>query len=420
MRITANDPGEIELVKVRQVFDDSKIPSISGELNHQLEKLSGQIKPGMNIAVTAGSRGINNIDKITKFVVDWVKNKGATPFIIPAMGSHGGATDEGQKSVLDNYGINKQKMGCPVKSSMQVVEIKKKHSPVKVYMDAYAYESDGVILINRIKPHTNFHGDYESGLVKMATIGLGKHAQAFAIHTYGTKGMIEYLPSAAKDVLASGKIIGGIGIIENAYDETCHIEVLQADEILSKEPALLKKAKDVMPSLPVKDIDVLIVDQIGKNISGVGLDPNIIGRMGIYGQKDPGYPVINSIYIRDLTDKTYGNALGMGLADVISRNLYEKIDFSVTYENVYTSGNYERVKVPVIADTDEQAIMYALRQNGETPAGSARIIRILDTLHLEYIFVSQPVLDIIRKSSHIEVVGGPQKLLNAQGHMFNL
>ena len=419
MRIKANNPYSIELVKVRQVFDNYKLSSIEDELNTQLEKLSSKVNPGMSIAITAGSRGINNIDRITRQVVEWIKGKGANPFIIPAMGSHGGATDEGQKSVLNNYGIDEQMMGCPVKSSMDVVELEKKSSPIPVYMDEFAYKSDGVILINRIKPHTNFHGDYESGLVKMATIGLGKHAQAFAIHTYGTKGMVDYMPAAAKDVFASGKIIGGVGIIENAYDETCHIEVLETQDILKQEPALLKKAKEVMPSLPVKEIDVLIVDRIGKNISGVGLDPNIIGRMGIYGQQNPDYPKINSIYSKDLTKETHGNALGMGLTDVISRTLYEKIDFNITYENVYTSGNYERVKIPVIADSDEQAIMYALRQNGETPAESAKIIRILDTLHLEYIYISQPVLDIIRKSSHIEIVGKPVKLLDSKGHMFN-
>lgn len=407
------------MYKVKQTFDTDSISNIHGFLLPRLNILNAKVKPGMHIAITAGSRGITDIAEITRDVVNWVKNRGAYPFIIPAMGSHGGAIADGQKEVLNNYGISEKSMGCPVKSSMQVVELEKKHSPVKVFMDKYAYESDGILLINRIKPHTNFRGDYESGLVKMATIGLGKHEQAFAIHTFGTKGMTDYIPAVAKDVFAAGKIIGGVGIIENAFDKPYRIEVLPAHEIMMKEPGLLDLAKKMMPSLPIRDIDVLIVDRIGKNISGVGLDPNIIGRMGIHGQKDPDYPVINSIYVRDLTEETYGNALGMGLSDVISRELFEKINYTVTYENVYTSGNYERVKIPVIAENDEQAVMYALRQNGETPAEDAKIIRILDTLHLEHLYLSQPVLDIIRKKANIEVIGEPKKLLDADGRLFN-
>lgn len=419
MRMRNENIRDIEVVRIIQHFSTTKIAQLDLVINQELKKLENRIKPGNSIALAVGSRGISNIDKIVKETVKYIKSKDAHSFIVPAMGSHGGATANGQKEVLARYNITEESMGCPVNSTMEVTEMEQKGSPIPVYMDKYAYEADGVILINRIKPHTNFHASYESGLVKMSTIGLGKHTQAFVIHTHGTKGMVGYMPKVAKEVLNSGKILGGLAIVENAYDETMHIEVVVKEDIFDREPTLLQMARDNMPKLPVKDIDVLIVDRIGKNISGVGMDPNIIGRIRIPDQVDPEYPAINSIYIRDLTPETHGNAIGMGLGDVISKKLYNKIDYEVTYENVYTSGNYERVKIPVLANTDEEAIAYALRQNRQTAPQEAVIVWIKDTLHLQHMYVSQALLNKITNKKGIEKTGNSIKLLDNNGQMCN-
>ena len=276
-----------QLIKIRQQFRNNSITDIQGTISNELAKINPLIKPGSRIAIAVGSRGIRNIAIIVKEIVQFVKDHGALPFIVPAMGSHGGATAEGQEAILEGYGISEKGVGAPVISSMEVVELPQGDSPVKVYMDMNAAESDGVILINRIKPHTDYHSTYESGLVKMSVIGLGKERQASAIHSYGVYGLSHMIPMVASQILLSGKILAGIALVEDAYDNTMVIKCLKADDFFEQEPKLLEIAKSSMPSLPVKDIDVLVVDKMGKDISGVGMDPNIIGRIKIYGQPEP-------------------------------------------------------------------------------------------------------------------------------------
>lgn len=381
-----------KLVKIRQRFPSPGDVKIEVELGKELARLEHLELSNKRIGVAVGSRGINNIVKVTRGVVDYLKSRGARPFVFPAMGSHGGATAEGQVRVLAGYGITSENVGAPLHATMEV-ETLGKVGHVGVFMNNLAWASDGVILINRIKPHTDFHGDYESGLVKMSVIGLGCHKQALEIHSFGVEGLRNKIPQVAHTILESGKVLAGVGLVEDAYDRTIHVQVVLAREILNVEPQLLELARQNMPSLPVQEMDVLIVDRMGKNISGVGLDPNVIGRYGIPGMQDPQFPDIKSILVDDLTGESHGNALGMGLADVITKKLFAKINFKSTLENAYTSSFLQRAKTPVVAQNAAAALDFALRNCGDLDAKTALLVRIKDTLHLDECFVSGSLLN---------------------------
>lgn len=403
---------EYKFTKIRQQFARESLADIEQTVHQQIAaKLN--IAPGASIAITVGSRGINNIARIAKATVEAVKAKGGNPFIIPAMGSHGGATAEGQREILASYNVTEAAMGCPIRSSMDVVKIES-DLEMSVFMDKHAYESDGVILLNRIKPHTAYHGEFESGLVKMSVIGLGKERLASEIHTYGIYGLKTLLPQAGRVVLASGKIILGVGIVENAYDETAIIEALTPQEIITREPELLAIAKELMPSFPLNEIDVLIVDQIGKNISGSGMDPNVIGRMRINGEPDPDFPKVKVIVITDITEPSHGNACGIGLADVATKRLLNKIDWDATYMNAVTSGFYEHSMLPVVAETDQQAFEWGIRASHD-PHRPKRIVRIKDTLHVSEMYVSEAALEEVK--DRVEIIKAPGDLFDTQGTM---
>lgn len=402
-----------QLIKIKQHFENNSLTDIKGELEKELTIFLPLIKPGARIAIAVGSRGIRNLGVIVKEVAEFITVNKAFPFIIPAMGSHGDATADGQKGILASYGISEQTIGVPVRSSMDVVELKQGDSPVPIFMDNYAFEADGIILINRIKPHTDYHGKYESGLVKMAVIGLGKKSQASVIHSYGIYGLSVLIPLIAKKILSTGKILGGIGLVENALDDIMFVKALKANDLLDKEPDLLDIARRNMPYLPVEDVDVLIIDQMGKDISGVGIDPNIIGRIKIAGQNEPDRPKIRAIVLLDLTDNSHGNAIGIGLSDVITRKLYDKIDFSSTYTNAITSSFLERAKVPVVATNDKEAFEIALRSCGYLQKGEEKIIRIKDTLHLDEIYISRAISDRLKDSTEFETISEPVNLFNS-------
>lgn len=404
--------NNFQLIKVKQHFAQNGLADVKGEVSKELLKLSHLIKPGTSIAIAVGSRGIKSIVPVVKEVAEFIRAQNAIPFIVPAMGSHGNALAEGQAQILADYGISEEAIGVPVRSSMEVIELPRGDSPVGVFMDKNASLADSIILINRIKPHTDYHGSYESGLVKMTVIGLGKEKQASAIHSYGVFGLAELIPVVASQIISSGKIIGGLAIVENAFDETMLVSALRADEFFDKEPYLLKAAKDNMPFIPADNIDLLIIDEMGKNISGVGVDPNIIGRMKIYGQPEPDRPVVKSIIIADITKESHGNAIGVGLADVIPRSLFNKIDFPSTYTNGITSSFYERIKIPVIAETDGEAFSIALRGCGYIKKGEEKIVRIKNTLHLEELYVSDTVLEQIIDSGRIEIIERNVELFN--------
>ncbi len=400
------------LTKIKQHFPDNSITDAKGGTRKALKQLDGIINKNSSIAIAVGSRGIENLQIVVKEVVDFVKAQGANPFIVPAMGSHGGATAKGQQEVLAGYGITESAIGAPIRSTMEVVELPSTDLSHKIYMDKNAYESEGVILINKIKPHTDFHATYESGLVKMAVIGLGKERGAEAIHHFGVYGLKDLIPVSARRIFAENKIIAGIALIENAHDKTMMIKALKGDEIMEEEPLLLEIARKNRPSFPVNQFEVLIIDQMGKNISGVGMDTNIIGRLKIYNQPEPTSPKIRSIIVNDITDESHGNATGIGLADIISKKLFDKIDFTTTYKNIATSSFLERGKIPIIAENDKDALNLALRNCGNAVPGKERIIRIRDTLHLEELYVSQSILSEIKQNSNIEVLGKDVPIFN--------
>lgn len=394
----------IFLTRIRRKFPDNSLTDLKREIRKELSRLPVLFKPGSSVAIGVGSRGIGNLPLIVSEVVGYIKQNDGRPFIIPAMGSHGGATASGQAAVLESFGITDKSMGAPVRSSMEVAELPKGNCINPVYMDKNAYDSDGVILINKVKPHTDFHGPYESGLVKMSVIGLGKEKGATAIHDYGVYGLRELIPPSAKQILSAGKILAGIAVVENAWDKIMLVRALSADKIMQEETGLLEIARSNLPSFPADEFDLLIVNRMGKNISGVGMDTNIIGRLRIFGQEEPAKPRIRSIVVTDLTDESHGNASGIGLADVITKHLYDKIDFEFTYKNIATSSFLERGKIPLVAENGREAYNLAIRNCGISRPGEERIIRIEDTLHLHELYVSKAIIREIGNKSDVEIL----------------
>ncbi len=407
----------IKFTRIKQHFPENSLPDVNVAVEKALEGLNGVIVPGGSIAIGVGSRGIDNLQVVVKETVRWIREKKANPFIVPAMGSHGGATPEGQTAILNDYGITEREVGAPVRATMEVVSLKSWKGPNELFMDRYAYESDGIIMINKVKPHTDFRGTYESGLVKMSVIGLGKEKGALAMHKFGVYGLSRLMEGSGRHIFSTGKILGGIALVENAYDETMLIKGLPAVEVFKVEPALLELAKNNRPAFPLNKFDVLILDRMGKNISGAGIDTNIIGRIKIHGQDEPSSPSIRAITVSDLTDESHGNATGVGLADVMTRKLYKKIDFRTTYTNIVTSSFLERGKLPVIAETDAKALAYALRSCGYLEPGSEKIIRVRDTLHMDEMYVSEAVLHEIGSSPAIEVIRPARDIFDEKGMM---
>ncbi|MBP2625411.1 MAG: hypothetical protein H6Q68_122 [Firmicutes bacterium] len=370
----------------RPVITPEEIPGVVfAELSK--EKFSDQIKMGMNIAITAGSRGIANVDIITKAIVDFVKSQNANPFIVPAMGSHGGATAEGQIEILAGYNITEQTMGCPIKSCMDTVMLGFSELGRPVYLDKIAYESDGIIVSCRLKPHNAFRGEYESGPCKMMVVGLGKQHGAESVHSDGMGKIAENLPANAKIILEKAPILLAIPCMENAYDETCIIEAIHKDDIMAREPELLKIAFANMPQLIVGEGDVLIVDEIGKNFSGTGVDPNITGTFST--DYATGGVQVQRTCMLDITDCSHGNGLGTGLASTITKRLFEKLDPEKMYPNCLTSTVLKSAGIPIVVATDKEAIQLCIRTLNNVNKDKARIIRIPNSLHIGQIMLSE-------------------------------
>jgi len=397
------------MIKIRQKFSLPKINNVYDEILKDFndKKTNSRIKPGMTVAIGCGSRGIANISEATKAVVDFLLKCGAKPFIFPAMGSHGGATADGQVKVLADYGITEDSMGCPIKSSMEVVELSKLDTGMPIYIDKYASEADGIVVISRIKPHTNFRAPIESGIVKMLTIGMGKIAGATELHSYGMDTFIDLLPKACAEIISKKNILFGVGLVENAADETAIAEIVHAENIFSREIELQKIAKNYMPRLLFDEIDVLVIDQIGKNISGAGMDPNITGRNS-GGVKWDVKPDVKKIVVLGLTPETHGNATGIGMADVITYEVYKDLDISKTYANVITSTYLDGAAIPVIMNTSEEAIKLAAKTVNRVKVKDLKIVRIKNTLELIHIEVSANMIDIVSSSNNsFEVIGKP-------------
>jgi hypothetical protein len=384
-----------------------RLDSVSAAVVAEFRKpeVRNKIKPGMTIAVGVGSRGVNNIAECAKAVIAEIKSLGAEPFVFPAMGSHGGATAEGQKEVLDGYGVTEEFVGCPIRSSMDVVEIGKADDGMPVYMDKHAADADAVALICRIKPHTNFRAPIESGIVKMLTIGMGKIIGATTLHTYGMDMFGELLPKTAQIIMAKKKFLFGVAMVENAADETAVVEVVPQEQVLEREPALQAKAKELMPRLQFDEIDVLVVEKIGKNISGSGMDPNITGRNCRFVEWDM-KPFVKKIAVLGLTPETHGNATGLGAADVITMNLYKEVDIGKTYANIITSTYLDGGAIPIIMNTDQEAIQLAVKTVVRVKPEDTKVVRIATTLDVVDIHVSEPMLPFIKANpSLFEIVG---------------
>src|SRR2546421_12476682 len=398
------------MLKTRQPFPSPRVAAIPRAVAAALADAELTLKRGDTVAVGAGSRGIANIDVIVGGTVRWLKEFGARPFIFRAMGSHGGGTAEGQRSVLDHYGISEASMGCPIRATMDVVQIGECLG-LPVWLDRHAAEADWIGVINRVKPHTDFDGTIESGLFKMMTIGLGKYKGAIQYHRANMHHRYETVITAVgREMLRKARIGFGVGIVENGYDETARIEAFNAANLEAGERRLLKDAREWMARLPFSPIDVLVVEQIGKNISGSGMDTNVIGR-----PSNPHEPFLNDpkilwIVALELTDESYGNATGIGNADFTTRRLVEKIDMKPTLINCITACAPNGAKVPATYETDREAIETALSCIGLTSPENARVIRIKNTLMLGEIEVSEAFLPDVAKRSDLTALGDPTEL----------
>lgn len=368
--------------------------------------MRGRIHKGMSVAITCGSRGVCNIPIITRAIVDFVKSCGGQPFVFPAMGSHGGATAEGQRGVLRAYGVTEESVGCPIRATMEVVQVGETEEGMPVFVDRYAYEADGIILCGRVKAHTAFRGPYESGILKMSVIGLGKQHGAEHVHQDGFSDLGRLLPMIAKVVFDKTNILGAVAVAENAFDQTCILEGLLKEEIFEREPDILRRSKERLGRIFFDDIDVLVVDQLGKDISGDGMDPNITGRYAVpYMQSDK---KVQHIAVLDLTEETHGNCNGLGLADVTTRRVVEKIDVDCTYPNVVTSTVLCTPKIPLFTHSDRSCIQIALKTCNYIDREHPRIVHIKDTMRLEEIEISEAMLEEARANEHIQVLSEPQ------------
>ena len=396
-----------KMVKIRQTFNADEILDVSAALSAALVESGqlAQIRPGMNIVIAAGSRGVAQIATLVRTTVAEVKKLGANPFVVPAMGSHGGATGAGQAEVLAHLGITEEYVGCPIVSSMEVVEISRLPNGMPVYIDKNAYQADGIIVINRIKPHTAFRGPNESGLVKMITIGLGKQKGAESCHAYGFKYMHDLIPAMAKEMLQLAPIMFGIATVENAYDHVAKIVVAGAAELIETDRQLLIEAKAAMPRIEFSPIDVLVIDEIGKDVSGDGMDPNITGR---YPTPYPtGGPEVSKMVVLDLTEKTGGNANGVGTADFTTKRLVNKTDFQALYANGITSTVVRPNAIPMTLDCDLDAIRAAVKTSNALDLSKIRLVRIKNTLQLGEIMISEAMLPDALSLANVAVCSEP-------------
>jgi len=402
----------IRMRRIRQVFESKKIGNIPEAMASEFEKikLPKKIKAHMRIGVTVGSRGIANLELIIRLIIEEIRKNKGIPFIITAMGSHGGATAEGQKELIARYGFTEESMGAPIMSSMEVVELGQLVNGLKVYFNKIAFNADGIIVVNRIKVHTAFKSAIESGLCKMLSVGLGNHKGASLVHSLGVRGLRDYMVEAADVILKKVPVLCGIGILENAYDETYRILAGGPEDFKKIDVELLRECKRILPTLPVQDVDILFVGEIGKNISGTGMDTNIVG--GIKGYEEGEYtpPNIKRIIVQDLTDESKGNALGVGIADLITKKVYDKIDWKSTYTNTIAATFLDRAKIPMVVDSDREALEIALKTIWNLPGETARVMIIRNTLKLDELYVSEPIWEEIRDRPTIEPIGGWQQL----------
>ncbi|MEQ9408152.1 MAG: lactate racemase domain-containing protein [Fuerstiella sp.] len=396
---------------VRQTFDTPVVKDVAAAVHEQLRQLSLDqiIRPGQSVAVTAGSRGIANISLILRESIRYLRSLQAKPFVVPAMGSHGGGTVEGQLEVLRGLGVTDESVEAPIKATMDTVVVAETAAGIPVHFDRYAHEADHVLIVNRVKPHTRFVGPIESGLHKMMLIGLGKHHGAKVYHAgILTHSFSEMIDSIAARVLQECSIVGGLAILENAKDETALIEAVRPENFAAREPELLKLACQWLPTLPFDSTDLLIVDRIGKNISGVGMDANVVGRkFNDHAATRDDIASCLRIIVRSLTEQTHGNATGIGMAEFTTQRCVRQIDHQKTNVNCITSNHVEVGMIPITLPTDRDAVSAALQTIGMVEPQHARVIQISDTLHLTHTRVSEAYFPLVEQAPNLDFIGEP-------------
>ena len=403
-----------KMLRLSQKFEGPELGDVEDETCSQLAalQLGNKIRPGESVAITAGSRGIANIASIIKAATRQLKEIGAEPFVVPAMGSHGGGTAEGQQEILHSYGVTEEYTGAPIRSSMETVVVDTTPQGIPVHFDRHAYEADHVIVCGRVKPHTGFVGPIESGLHKMMLIGLGKHQGAKIYHrAIKDFSFLEIILAVADVILAKCRVSAGLAIVENAYDETALIEAVAPDRFFEREEALLKLAQQWMPRLPFPEVDLLVVDQIGKNISGSGMDTNVVGRkFNDHGATGDDTVNCKRIFVRGLTPETHGNACGIGMAEVTNQRTVDQANLVATRINALTGGHPSAAAVPIAFDTDREAMLAILETVGLVAPADSGIIQIANTLKLGEVLVSEKYTPEVQDRSDLEVLAGPDAM----------
>ena len=412
-----------KMVRIRQKYESDKIDDIKGHLINELEniKIDRSALKGKSIAITVGSRGIPHLPLMIRTLCDKLKEWGAEPFIIPALGSHGGGTVEGNLEVINGYGITEEAMGVPIKATMEVKLIGQMDDAVKtpIYCDKYAAEADGIILFNKVKPHTDFKGYNESGICKMIAIGIAKHVGCSWFHKQGFDTFGERIPIVAKEFLSKMNVVMGIGVVQNAYDEISEIMAFTKDEIPEGDHKMLMIAKRRLPKLKFDNIDVLVIDRIGKNISGEGADPNVTGRGFMPGFEDDFH--CKKLFIRGLTEQSHHNACGLGLADITTRRCLNSCDWESTWINLSTNTMIDGGKIPVYQNNDFEALRLAIRTCTKIDYSKARVARIRDTLTLGEIEISESLIPDIKDRDDVEIISEPYDLkFDSEGYLEDL
>jgi len=397
----------MKVVEVAQELVQNPIDDVGAEVRRVLD--ASGIEPRGEVAITVGSRGIDRIPEVIRAAGAWLRSRGAEPFVVPAMGSHNGATADGQRTMIESIGVTEDAVGMPIRASMDVVEVGEVESG-KVWMDRHCFEADGVLVVNRIKPHTCFSGRIQSGLQKMMVVGMGKIRAAETFHSTPTGEMAAMLEEMAAPIAATGKILAGLAILEDGLDRVAELHAVAPADVRAEEPRLMRRAWDYFPRLPIDDLDLLVVRRIGKNLSGTGMDTNVIGRRGVPGHEDLDRPRIRRIAALELDPLSRGNAIGVGLADFVTRRLRDAIDEHKTFVNVFATGDMERMKIPATFDSDREMFRRLAERFGER-----RRMFVPDTLHLDRLFVGEDLVDEL--PGNCRVIGEPSELPFAEDRL---
>ena len=420
--IKTNFTGFPKMLRIKQKFPDEHVMDIDGAVHEEISKLPLPDLKGKRVVVTAGSRGIPNFMECCRAIGRELRARGAEPFVVPAMGSHGGGTAEGQIEVLASLGMTEESLEMPISAAMDTVVLGRSPEGVEVNCDVNAYGADYIVVCGRVKPHTDFRGPVESGLCKMMVVGLGKHRGAVSFHkTGGIFGMSERLQSSARIFLEKTRVLFAMALIDNAYHQTKRLEAVMPEDVLVREPELLKEAAAAMPKIAFEDIDTLVVDQYGKEISGAGMDPNITGRFLFAPEKHmEGYPHTKKIAILRMTEMSHGNAAGLGIADFVCRKFAQELDLGATYTNSLSSPLC-MAKIPMVMNNDLDTIYAAASACGKTEIRDVRIVRIHNTLELDHIWVSENYLLEIERNPNLEIIAGPAEMeVGEDGNLIDL